>query len=104
MSNSSTTPAAQALGHIENNRGGGDAGTQARRTHIFFISLRTREAFDITDTSENNLCYLSLEDGGSELVLKNLDRVSSMELKAWTVEMRDEEARILLICQQTLPL
>lgn len=103
MSNSSTTPAAQALGHIENN-GEAAGGEQARRTHIFFISLRTREAFDITDTSENSLCYLSMEDGGSELVLKNLERVSSMELKAWTVDMWDEEARIPLICQQTVAL
>lgn len=46
--------------------------------------------------------YLSLADGGSELVLKNLDKVSSMELKACTVEMWDEEARILAICGWTL--
>lgn len=38
------------------------------------------------------------------MVLKNLERVSSMELKAWTVEMWDEEARISLICQQILAL
>lgn len=48
--------------------------------------------------------YLSLEGGGSELVLKNFERVSSMELKAWTVEMWDEAARILPICEQTLVL
>ena len=39
--------------------------------------------------------YLSLEGGGSELVLKNLDRVSSMELKDFSVDVWDEEAKIL---------
>lgn len=47
------------------------------------------------------LSYLSLEGGGSELLLKSLDRVSSMELKVCTVEMRDEDARILDICGHT---
>lgn len=47
------------------------------------------------------LFYLSLEGGGSELVLKNFERVSSIELKASTVETWDEEARILDIYRQT---
>ena len=48
--------------------------------------------------------YLSLEEGGSELVLNNLDRVSSMELKGCTIETWDEEDRILVICGHNLVL
>lgn len=47
------------------------------------------------------LPYPSLHDGGSALVLKNLDSVSSTEPKALTAEQFDEEARILPICGQT---
>ena len=46
------------------------------------------------------LSHLSFEDGGSEFVLKNLVRVSSMELKALAFEMCDEEAKILPIYEQ----
>lgn len=49
----------------------------------------------------SELSYLSLGVGNSELVLKNLDRVSSMDPKAWTLEMFEEEAKILEICEQT---
>lgn len=49
----------------------------------------------------SELSYLSLGVGNSELVLKNLDSVSSMDPKAWTLEMFEEEAKILEICEQT---
>lgn len=45
-----------------------------------------------------------MEDGWSELVLKNFESVSSMEQRDWRVEMWDEEARILPICERTLVL
>lgn len=47
--------------------------------------------------------YLCL-DSDSELVLKNFERVSSVELKTWTAEMLDEEARILPICEEVVML
>lgn len=45
-----------------------------------------------------------MEDGGSVLVLMNVGRVPSLELKSWTAEVCDEEARILPICEETLVL
>ena len=51
-------------------------------------------------TELNGAPHLSFDDGGSEFVLKNLVRVSSMELKAFAVEMCDEEAKILPIYEQ----
>jgi len=39
------------------------------------------------ESGSGGVSHLSVEGVGSEFVLKNFESVSSMELKAWTLEM-----------------
>lgn len=65
-------------------------------------SLSCAEFRTVVVDSFNIQSYCSLVDGASALVMKNWESASSMESKAWAVEMWGEQAKILPICEHRL--